>query len=109
MPHPLAPRTLRQREIAWYQNFFQFEGIAEAWLQQDDWALLRELLRGDGDLDRYISHLSRTGALTASLNWDRATSRRGCRGFSLSCRWYRLIFIESQYLQSIIEYYVAVY
>ena len=30
VPHPLAPRTPRQREIAWYQLFFQFEGIAEA-------------------------------------------------------------------------------
>jgi pimeloyl-ACP methyl ester carboxylesterase len=30
VPHPLAPRTLRQREMAWYQLFFQFEGIAEA-------------------------------------------------------------------------------
>ena len=46
VPHPLAPRTLRQREMAWYQLFFQFEGIAEAWLQHNDWALLRELLRG---------------------------------------------------------------
>jgi pimeloyl-ACP methyl ester carboxylesterase len=30
VPHPLAPHTLRQREMAWYQLFFQFEGIAEA-------------------------------------------------------------------------------
>lgn len=58
--------------MAWYQLFFQFEGIAEAWLQQDDWALLRELLRGNGDIDRYISDLSRPDALTASLNWYRA-------------------------------------
>jgi pimeloyl-ACP methyl ester carboxylesterase len=72
VPHPLAPRTLQQREMAWYQLFFQFEGIAEAWLQHDDWALFRELLRGDGDLDRYISDLSRPGSLTASLNWYRA-------------------------------------
>ena len=50
VPHPLAPRTLRQREMAWFWLFFQFEGIAEAWLQHDDWALLRELLRGDGDV-----------------------------------------------------------
>ncbi len=64
--------TLRQREMAWYQLFFQFEGIAEAWLQHDDWALLRELLRGNGDVDRYISDLSRPDALTASLNWYRA-------------------------------------
>ena len=72
VPHPLAPRTLRQREMAWYQLFFQFERIAEAWLQHDDWALFRETLRGNGDVDRYISDLSRPGALTASLNWYRA-------------------------------------
>jgi pimeloyl-ACP methyl ester carboxylesterase len=72
VPHPLAPRTLRQREMTWYQLFFQFEGIAEAWLQYDDWSLFRELLRGAGDVDRYISDLSRPGALTASLNWYRA-------------------------------------
>jgi pimeloyl-ACP methyl ester carboxylesterase len=72
VPHPLAPRTLRQREMAWYQLFFQFEGIAEAWLQHDDWALFREMLRGNGDLDRYIADLSRENALTASLNWYRA-------------------------------------
>jgi pimeloyl-ACP methyl ester carboxylesterase len=72
VPHPLAPRTLRQREMAWYQLFFQFGGIAEAWLQHDDWALFRELTRGEGDVDRYISDLSRPGALTASLNWYRA-------------------------------------
>ncbi len=72
VPHPLAPRTLRQREMAWYQLFFQFEGIAEAWLQYDDWALFRQLLRGSGDVDRYVSDLSRPNALTASLNWYRA-------------------------------------
>ena len=33
VPHPLAPATLRQREMAWYQLLFQFEGIAEAQLQ----------------------------------------------------------------------------
>jgi len=72
VPHPLAPYTLRQREMAWYQLFFQFEGIAEAWLQHDNWALFREMLRGNGDVDRYISDLSRPDALKASLNWYRA-------------------------------------
>jgi len=70
--HPLAPYTLRQREMAWYQLFFQFEGIAEAWLQRDNWALFREMLRGNGDIDRYISDLSRPEALRVSLNWYRA-------------------------------------
>jgi pimeloyl-ACP methyl ester carboxylesterase len=72
VPHPLAPQTLRQREMAWYQLFFQFERIAEAWLQQHDWALFREMLRGYGDIDRYISDLSRPDALRASLNCYRA-------------------------------------
>ena len=72
VPHPLAPHTLRQREMAWYQLFFQFERIAEAWLQHDNWALFREMLRGNGDIDRYVSDLSRPDALKASLNWYRA-------------------------------------
>ena len=58
--------------MAWYQLFFQFEVIAEAWLQQDNWTLFREMLRGNGDVDRYISDLSRPDALKASLNWYRA-------------------------------------
>jgi pimeloyl-ACP methyl ester carboxylesterase len=70
--HPLAPPTLRQREMAWYQLFFQFEGIAEAWLPHDNWALFRQMLRGNGDIDRYIADLSRPDALKASLNWYRA-------------------------------------
>jgi pimeloyl-ACP methyl ester carboxylesterase len=70
--HLAVPRTLRQREMAWYQLFFQFEGIAEATIQHDNWAWLREFSRGDGDLDHCIEDLSRPGALTASLNWYRA-------------------------------------
>lgn len=72
VPHPLAPATIRQREMAWYQLLFQFEGIAEAQLQANDWALFRTFSRGEGDQDRYIADLSRPGALTASLNWYRA-------------------------------------
>jgi pimeloyl-ACP methyl ester carboxylesterase len=70
--HPRAPQSLRQREMAWYQLLFQFEGIAEATIAYDGWAWLREFSRGDGDLDRYVEDLSRPGALTASLNWYRA-------------------------------------
>jgi len=66
--HPLAPRMLRQREMGWFQLLFQFEGIAEASLQHDNWALFRELLRGNGHIDRYIADLSRRDALKASLN-----------------------------------------
>ena len=72
VPHPLVPATVRQHEMAWYQLFFQFYGVAEATIQHDDWAWLRTFSRGDGDLDQAIADLSRPGALTASLNWYRA-------------------------------------
>jgi pimeloyl-ACP methyl ester carboxylesterase len=71
VPHLAAPVTIRQREMAWYQLFFQF-GVAEESLRANDWALLREISRGDGDQERYLADLSRPGALTASLNWYRA-------------------------------------
>lgn len=72
VPHPAIPLTLDQREKGWYRLFFMFQGIAEAWLQHDDWSLFREFLRGEGDMGRYLVELSRPGALTASLNWYRA-------------------------------------
>ena len=72
VPHPAVPNTVRQREMAWYQLFFQFEEVAEATLRYNDWAALRELVTGYRDLDRAVANLSRPGALTASLNWYRA-------------------------------------
>lgn len=72
VPHLGAPTTRRQREMAWYQLFFQFEGVAEATLAHDDWAWLRLFTRGDGDQAQWITDLSRPGALTATLNWYRA-------------------------------------
>jgi pimeloyl-ACP methyl ester carboxylesterase len=72
VPHPRAPLTLKQAEMGWYQLFFQFEGIAEATIQADDWAWLRWFTRNHGDIERAIRDLSRPGALTASLNWYRA-------------------------------------
>lgn len=67
--------TIEQREKSWYFLFFQFEGIAEAWLTRDDWRLFREWSRGQGDVDRYLKDLARPGALTAALNWYRANVR----------------------------------
>ena len=76
VPHPatLRERTLEQREKAWYQLLFQFEGVAEELVRRDDWKLFREFLRGDGDVERYVADLSRPGALTAGLNWYRANA-----------------------------------
>jgi pimeloyl-ACP methyl ester carboxylesterase len=72
VPHLGAPATRRQREMAWYQLFFQFEGVAEATIAYNDWAWLRELAPGYPDVERAIADLSRPGALTASLKWYRA-------------------------------------
>ncbi len=71
-PGASGQRTIEQRERFWHFYFFQFEGIAEQWLQHDDWQLLREWTRGQGDTDRYVHDLARPGALTAALNWFRA-------------------------------------
>jgi len=74
VPHLGVPDTVRQREMAWYQLFFQFEAVAEARLAYEDWTMLRELAPGYRDVDRAIENLSRPGALTASLNWYRANT-----------------------------------
>jgi pimeloyl-ACP methyl ester carboxylesterase len=72
VPHLAAADTVRQREMGWYQLFFQFEAVAEATLAHNDWAALRELTPGYLDIGRAIADLSRPGALTASMNWYRA-------------------------------------
>jgi pimeloyl-ACP methyl ester carboxylesterase len=73
-PNTLREPSIEQREKAWYQLLFQFSGVAEELLMRDDWKLFREFARGDGDLGRYVSDLSRPGALTAGLNWYRANA-----------------------------------
>ncbi|MBT9458883.1 MAG: alpha/beta hydrolase [Burkholderiaceae bacterium] len=65
--------SIEQRERAWYTLFFQFEGVAEEALQRDNWALLRGMMRNEGDLEQAIERFSsRPGLLTAGLNWYRA-------------------------------------
>jgi pimeloyl-ACP methyl ester carboxylesterase len=71
-PDTRRDRSIEQREKAWYQLLFQFAGVAESLLMRDDWRLAREWMRGDGDIERYLSDLARPGALTAGLNWYRA-------------------------------------
>lgn len=63
---------LEDLQKGWYRLLLQFEGVAEKLMQQDDWYLLRELLQGGGDVDRYLADLSEPGALTAGFNWYRA-------------------------------------
>lgn len=74
-PNTLREPSIEQREKAWYQLLFQFEGAAEELIRRDDWKLFRELLGGARDRERYLDDLSRPGALTAGLNWYRANAR----------------------------------
>jgi pimeloyl-ACP methyl ester carboxylesterase len=72
--HPATGRvrSIADREMAWYQLLFQFDGLAEELLPRDNWRLFRDWVRDDGDVEQYLADLSRPGALTAGLNWYRA-------------------------------------
>jgi pimeloyl-ACP methyl ester carboxylesterase len=64
-------RTALQREKSWYMLLFQFPGIAERWLTQDNWANFRSWA-GHPDTEQVIAELEATGSLTPGLNWYRA-------------------------------------
>ena len=49
---------------------FQFPGIAERWLTDDNWANFRR--SGHPDADQVIADLEANGSLTPGLNWYRA-------------------------------------
>ena len=70
--HPTTfRRTPRQREKSWYMLLFQFPGVAERWLSEDDWANFRNWA-GHPDTDAAIADLEKAGSLTPGLNWYRA-------------------------------------
>ena len=64
-------RTLEQRQKSWYMLLFQFPGIAERWLTEDNWANFR-VWAGHPDADQVIAELEETGSLTPGLNYYRA-------------------------------------
>lgn len=72
--HPIAAREdgLAQWEKHWYFLWFLFPGVVEAAFPRNNWALFREFLHGQGDIEHYIEDLSRPGALAATLNMYRA-------------------------------------
>jgi pimeloyl-ACP methyl ester carboxylesterase len=70
--HPATfRRTSRQREKSWYMLLFQFPGIAERWLAEDNWANFRTWGHHP-DADQVIADLEAGGSLTPGLNWYRA-------------------------------------
>ncbi len=73
-PSGLREPSVEQREKSWYMLLFQFPEVAEELLQREDFKLLRQWLRDNGDVEQIVADLSRPGALTAALNWYRASS-----------------------------------
>jgi pimeloyl-ACP methyl ester carboxylesterase len=71
--HPSAFRTagLQQREKSWYMLLFQFPGVAEHWLADDNFRNLREW-SAHPDIEPVVQRLSDPAALTASLGPYRA-------------------------------------
>ncbi len=64
-------RTLEQHQKSWYMLLFQFAGIAEQWLTDNDWANFRGWARHP-DADAVIAELTAAKSLTPGLNWYRA-------------------------------------
>lgn len=81
---PVSARLRRedraQQAKSWYMLLFQFPGVAETWLSQDDFANLRSFVFDtaapgtfpEADRALFVEALARDGALTAALNYYRA-------------------------------------
>ena len=77
--HPAAFRLtdFDQGRASWYVLLFQFQGVAEQWLRDDDWANFRAWSHhpdADDVITRFEAGDDRPGAasLTTGLNWYRA-------------------------------------
>ncbi|MBW7878460.1 MAG: alpha/beta hydrolase [Anaerolineae bacterium] len=90
VPHPVVMvRTLRssfkQMRRSWYMFFFQLPRLPEAMLGARSFRTMEMQLRAssrpgtftDEDISRYRAAWGQPGALTAMLNWYRATLRFG--------------------------------
>jgi len=71
-PSLFATAGLAQRQLSWYMLLFQFPGVAEQWLAQDDFANLRQFGKGHVGIEQVVKDLSREGAITSGLSWYRA-------------------------------------
>ena len=63
-------RTPEQRQKSWYMLLFQFEGVAERWLTENNWANM--IGAGHPDADQVVADLEANGSLVPGLNWYRA-------------------------------------
>ena len=64
-------RTLEQHQKSWYMLLFQFAGVAEQWLSDNNWANFRSWAHHP-DSEAVITELEATKSLTPALNWYRA-------------------------------------
>ncbi|OYV60862.1 MAG: hypothetical protein B7Z69_02825 [Actinobacteria bacterium 21-73-9] len=71
--HPTAFRSggFEQLRRSWYTLLFQFEGLGEAVLRQDDYAVLRRWF-AHPRADEVVAELERDGQITTHLLWYRA-------------------------------------
>ena len=87
-PHPAVMKRFLKRDLeqlrrSWYIFFFQLPWLPEAGMRADDWRGAVRALRGSGlihtftneDIEKYKEAWSRPGAMTAMINWYRATLR----------------------------------
>jgi pimeloyl-ACP methyl ester carboxylesterase len=85
-PHEYLMAGLEQKRKGLYTIGWQFPGLAERWLQANDWASMRHWLRGHPDADGRIRDLARPGRLTAGLNWYRGNVLPGVLRSWPECR-----------------------
>jgi pimeloyl-ACP methyl ester carboxylesterase len=64
-------RTFEQRQKSWYMLLFQYPGLAEGWLSDDNWANFRSWAYHP-DADQVIADLEADGSLTPGLNYYRS-------------------------------------
>jgi pimeloyl-ACP methyl ester carboxylesterase len=71
--HPTAFRNagVPQKEKSWYIVLFQFTGIAEQWIRQNDFENLRTVTKHP-QIDEVVGRFSDPAAVTSSLNLYRA-------------------------------------
>ena len=90
MPHPArmlaALRTARQLRRSWYVFVYLLPILPEWLLAREDFSFAKRSLRagargafGDEDLDRYVQAWSQPGALTAMVDYYRASMLRSPR------------------------------
>lgn len=86
VPHPSVFRSYLKNHPAqmlksWYAMFFQIPGLPERFVKGGNWKFLVGAMPdywGEVEYDRYRKAWSQPGAITAMINWYRATfGRRG--------------------------------